>query len=350
MIGWYVHHQGRGHLHRARAVTAHLDEDVTVLSTLPREDWAADWLELPRDDVEGRTDASPGGRLHYAPVDNRGHTDRLAAIGAWVSQTRPRLVVVDVSVEVTALVRTLGVPVVVMAMPGDRDDAPHELGHDLARAIVAPWPGELYQPGYLRRRADKVTYAGGISRHAGRPAPAPAPATATAAASPATTADMADMAASASGSRTRRVLLLGGAGGSRLGPADLDAARAATPGWQWTVAGPLGEWHADVLPLLVSTDVAVIAAGQNSVADVAVAGCRAVVIAEDRPFDEQRATAGVLAQHGLAVVREAWPTDWAAVLDEAMALDPAWERWRADGAAARAAQAIQAAADGVVAR
>ena len=350
MIGWYVHHQGRGHLHRARAVTAHLDEDVTVLSTLPREDWAADWLELPRDDVEGRTDASPGGRLHYAPVDNRGHTDRLAAIGAWVSQTRPRLVVVDVSVEVTALVRTLGVPVVVMAMPGDRDDAPHELGHDLARAIVAPWPGELYQPGYLRRRADKVTYAGGISRHAGRPAPAPATATATAAASPATTADMADMAASASGSRTRRVLLLGGAGGSRLGPADLDAARAATPGWQWTVAGPLGEWHADVLPLLVSTDVAVIAAGQNSVADVAVAGCRAVVIAEDRPFDEQRATAGVLAQHGLAVVREAWPTDWAAVLDEAMALDPAWERWRADGAAARAAQAIQAAADGVVAR
>ena len=348
MIGWYVHHQGRGHLHRARAVTAHLDEDVTVLSTLPREDWAADWLELPRDDVEGRTDASPGGRLHYAPVDNRGHTDRLAAIGAWVSQTRPRLVVVDVSVEVTALVRTLGVPVVVMAMPGDRDDAPHELGHDLARAIVAPWPGELYQPGYLRRRADKVTYAGGISRHAGRPLPAPA--TATAAASPATTADMADMAASASGSRTRRVLLLGGAGGSRLGPADLDAARAATPGWQWTVAGPLGEWHADVLPLLVSTDVAVIAAGQNSVADVAVAGCRAVVIAEDRPFDEQRATAGVLAQHGLAVVREAWPTDWAAVLDEAMALDPAWERWRADGAAARAAQAIQAAADGVVAR
>lgn len=347
MIGWYVHHQGRGHLHRARAVTAHLDEDVTVLSTLPREDWAADWLELPRDDVEGRTDASPGGRLHYAPVDNRGHTDRLAAIGAWVSQTRPRLVVVDVSVEVTALVRTLGVPVVVMAMPGDRDDAPHELGHDLARAIVAPWPGELYQPGYLRRRADKVTYAGGISRHAGRPLPAPAPATATAAASPATTADM---AASASGSRTRRVLLLGGAGGSRLGPADLDAARAATPGWQWTVAGPLGEWHADVLPLLVSTDVAVIAAGQNSVADVAVAGCRAVVIAEDRPFDEQRATAGVLAQHGLAVVREAWPTDWAAVLDEAMALDPAWERWRADGAAARAAQAIQAAADGVVAR
>ena len=341
MIGWYVHHQGRGHLHRARAVTAHLDEDVTVLSTLPREDWAADWLELPRDDVEGRTDASPGGRLHYAPVDNLGHTERLAAIASWVTRVRPRLVVVDVSVEVTVLVRTLGIPVVVMAMPGDRDDAPHELGHDLARAIVAPWPGELYQPGYLRRRADKVTYAGGISRHAGRPLPAPPTATA----SPATTA-----ATAPRHDGPRRVLLLGGAGGSRLGPADLDAARAATPGWQWTVAGPLGEWHADVLPLLVSTDVAVIAAGQNSVADVAVAGCRAVVVAEDRPFDEQRATAGVLAQHGLAVVREAWPTDWAAVLDEAMALDPAWERWRADGAAARAAQAIQAAADGVVAR
>lgn len=334
MIGWYVHHQGRGHLHRARSITAHLDDEVTVLSTLPREDWAADWVELPRDDVEGAIDASPGGRLHYAPVGNRGHTDRLATIAAWVRRARPRLVVVDVSVEVTVLVRTLGIPVVVMAMPGDRDDAPHELGHDLAQGIVAPWPGELYQPAYLRRRAHKVTYAGGISRHAGRPLPAPDDDSPVAPSDP-------------PGAGARKVLLLGGAGGSRLSPADLDAARAATPGWEWTVAGPLGRWYADVLPLITSTDVAVIAAGQNSVADVAAAGRRAVVIAEDRPFDEQRATAGVLRRHRLAVVREAWPSDWAGVLDEAMALDPAWERWRTDGAAARAARAVEAAAEGV---
>ncbi|AKT50318.1 hypothetical protein [Arsenicicoccus sp. oral taxon 190] len=323
MIGWYVHHHGRGHLHRARAVAAELREDVTVLSSLPPEPWAP-WVELPRDDLEGRAGATAHGRLHFAPTDSPGHRERLARIVAWVRETRPRLVVVDVSVEVTVLLRTLGVPVVVSAMPGERDDAPHELGHDLASHIVAPWPGDLYQPGYLQRRAGSVTWVGGISRYAGRPLPGP------------------DEVTTARAGAARQVLLVGGAGGSGLTRADLDAARAATPGWTWTVAGPLGRWHDDLWPLLHACDVAVVAAGQNSVADVAAAGCRAIVIPEDRPFDEQRATAGVLDRAGLAVVRDSWPQDWEATLAEAMDREPRWERWQVEGAAARAARAVEA--------
>ena len=191
---------------------------------------------------------------------------------------------------------------------------------DLAARIVAPWPGALYRPAWLERYGDRVSYVGGISRHT---------------------------VASGPGRRTgsdgtRRVVLVGGAGGSELTAADLTAARDATPGWSWTVAGPLGEWHADVETLLRDADVAVIAAGQNSVADVAAAGCRAIVVPQPRPYDEQRTTARVLARTGLAVVRERWPQahEWPQVLDRAAGLDPHWERWRVADAARRAAQAV----------
>lgn len=323
-IGWYVHHHGRGHLHRAQAVTAALRRrgvEVTILSSLPPEPWAP-WVELPRDDDEGRTAATPGSRLHFAPVDSRGHRERLARVAAWVARERPRLAVVDVSVELTVWLRTQGVPTAAFAMPGDRDDAPHELAYDLADRVIAPWPGDLMEPAYLARRADKVAYVGGISRYA-------------------------DRRPGVRRTDSRDVLLLGGAGGSGLTSADLAAARAATPGWHWRVAGPLGTWHDDVWPLLTTCDVAVIAAGQNSVADAAAAHCRTIVIPEDRPFGEQRATAEALAAGGLAVVRDTWPTasGWPAVLAEAAALEPRWERWHVEGAADRAATALVELAD-----
>ena len=51
MIGYYVHHQGRGHLGRARALARHLDEPVTGLSSLSRpHDWRGPWRDLPEDD------------------------------------------------------------------------------------------------------------------------------------------------------------------------------------------------------------------------------------------------------------------------------------------------------------
>jgi hypothetical protein len=71
------------------------------------------------------------------------------------------------------------------------------------------------------------------------------------------------------------------------------------------------------------------------------------VIAQPRPFDEQRATAGVLQRHHLAVTARSWPDLWAwpALLTHAGAGDPhRWRRWATRGAAARAADAIETAA------
>ena len=57
-IGYYVHHQGHGHLHRAQAFAAawrSSGPEVVGLSTLPRpRAWDGPWVRLPRDVVTHR--------------------------------------------------------------------------------------------------------------------------------------------------------------------------------------------------------------------------------------------------------------------------------------------------------
>ena len=89
-------------------------------------------------------------------------------IAQWVAATRPAAVVIDVSVEVATYIRLLGVPVIVVAGPGERTDAPHLLVYRLADHIVAAWPRELHEPSWLRSYADKTSYVGGISRFDGQ--------------------------------------------------------------------------------------------------------------------------------------------------------------------------------------
>ena len=124
--------------------------------------------------------------------------------------------------------------------------------------------------------------------------------------------------------------------------------RAATPETRWTVvgvpgAGPENEcWVDDPWPQLTGAEVVVSWAGQGSVADLAVAGARAIVIPQPRPFDEQRSTARALDAAGCAVVVDGWPDAqaWPELLGRARRIRPRWERWCTEGAAARAAAAI----------
>lgn len=322
MIGYYAHHQGQGHVRRARAIAARLGEDVVVLSSHAPQPWAAGWVHLARDDDAdlAGTDPTAGGRLHWAPQASPGYRDRMATIADWVRTARPRAVVVDVSVEVTALVRLLGVPVMAVAMPGSRADAPHVLGYDLADRLLAQWPVDLGVDDSLRPYLAKTDETGLISLFDGRPVPAPTP----------------------RDDDRRTVLLLSGGGGSAITAADLERARDSTPGWRWRVVGSLGEWVEDVWPLLHEADVVVTAAGQNSVADVATARRPAVVLPEDRPHGEQHATADLLERTGIATVVRAWPEDWAPVLDAAARVPDRWHLLRPDGAAERAAAALEA--------
>jgi Glycosyltransferase family 28 C-terminal domain len=327
MIGYYVHHHGRGHLEMARCVTVRLTGNVTGLSSLARPaGWPGQWLTLPRDDAaEAAIEPTAHGQLHWVPLGDQGLRNRMAAIAGWIQRAAPSVIVVDVSVEVAALARLMGVPVVSVVLPGRRGDLAHRLGHALTEALIAPWPASL--PGVLLdvvgAEADKIRHVGAFSRFDGR-APEPGPAGRRGALS---------------------VVVLSGSGGSEVTGRHLRRAAAATPGWAWTIlGGTAGQWAEDPWPALCRADVVITHGGLNAVAEVAAARKPAVVVPQDRPHGEQRATARALAQAGLAVIADPWPQDaaWPSLLRAARELGGArWAAWSTGTGAQDAAQIIE---------
>jgi hypothetical protein len=247
----------------------------------------------------------------------------MALIARWVEETRPAVVVVDVSVEVALFVRLLGVPVIVMTMPGERTDVPHALVHQLADHIIAAWPRELYEPEWLRPYAAKSSYVGGISRFE-------------------------EHRVLSSAQNRTSVLVLGGKGGCDFDQATVDTTAAQIPEIDWEAVGLRGGPRTiDPWPDICAADVVITHAGQNCVADVAAARRPAIVIPQSRPFNEQYVTADTLHRHGLALATSGWPDAhaWRSLIGQAQASDPRrWQRWHTAGAAARAAEAIETTA------
>ncbi|MFF0909409.1 glycosyltransferase [Microbacterium enclense] len=331
MIGWYVHHHGYGHLSRFLAVQPHLRVPVAAFSSLPRPaglDGAVPWTQLPPDaDVVVQPDGSlcdpreadptARGHLHWAPHGHPGHRARLAGIAEAAVARDLRVLVADVSAEVAVFARLLGLRTVVVTQPGDRTDAPHALAYDLADRILAPWAHGIVPSAALADRGDRVAWTGGVSRYDGRAASLPLPG--------------------------RSVLFLG----RTLEPEVRATAAAALSARGWTVDA-IGHDAAsrvdDPWPLLSSRTVVVSAAGQNSVADLAAAGARAVVIAQERPFDEQQRTADALRSAGLARVAPADVSaeELVAHVEGAAGDSPDWSRWQVAGAARRFAEAVEA--------
>lgn len=333
-VGWYIHHQGGGHLARFLAIRPHLPGSVVCYSSLPAPEVLPDgteWVTLPRDDAaeDGadprRADPDAGGLLHWAPLGHRGHRERMAGIASHASARGLVVFVVDVSAEVTLLVRLLGIPVVLITQPGVRDDEPHRLAFGIADRVIAPWPGSLLAPAHLANTRRPVVYTGGISRFDGR--------------------------AIEPGERSG-VLVLGGGGVTEGSAVDLERAAAATPGHRWWGRGIPGSaasgWTPDPWPDLSRAAVVVSWAGQNAIADLAAADARAVVIPRPRPFSEQIETARVLDSAGLAQVIGEWPDAraWPALLERTLRSEPRWALWQVRGAAARAAEVIADVAEG----
>ncbi|QJU54643.1 glycosyltransferase [Herbiconiux sp. KACC 21604] len=336
MIGYYVHHVGQGHAVRATAIAAHLDEPVTGLSSLPKPaGWRGPWVQLPLDDTEpvDRSTTDADGRLHWVPLRHEGLRKRMARIAAWIDRAGPSALVSDVSVEVALLARLHGVPVVSFALPGRRDDEAHRLGFAASSLVLSAWPAEAegMLDGLDEAARSRHVPVGAISRFAtaagkhARPFQSAAP------------------------KRRPRVLVLNGRGGGGVSDDALERARRAAPGWDWTLVGGEASWVDDPWPLLRRTDVVVTHAGQGAIADVSAARRPAVVIPQNRPHDEQRHTAAVLAAgEWPAVVTDSFDTaDWGELLTEACERDgAAWRTWNDGRGAARAAAAIATVASG----
>lgn len=343
MIGYYAHHQGAGHVTRLRSIAPHLGVPVWGLSSRePPAGWGPRWTVLARDDQpapEPSQDVTAGGVLHWAPTLHPGLADRTAQIASWVAEHRPRLLVVDVSVEVALLARLCGVPTVVVALPGTRLDRPHRLAYDSATALLAPWPSGAHEQDWPQAWRDKLRCVGGLSRFDGRAIPARPTDDGPAADGPGAHHPGTGMTTDG----PRRVLLLWGRGGRSVGAREVVAARAATPGWTWTERHPVTSPSTDLWADLAEADVVVCHGGQNVVAEVAAARRPAVVVAQPRPFDEQEATAQAVDRLGVAVGLPRWPEthQWPALLDRALARGgERWLDWSSGDGAARAARAL----------
>lgn len=322
-LAYYVHHVGSGHTNRACALAAALGERghrVTGLSSGPRPSrWPGDersWVMLERDDDPepgSDADVTAHGRLHWAPLGHDGMRRRMAALSAWLEAARPAALVSDVSQEVTLLSRLHGVPVVSVLLPGRRDDAAHALGLGVSEEVVAFWPEQAHEmsPGLPADVARRVRRLGGQSRFAPTEAPC-AP-------------------------RARHLVVLAGTGGGSHHLAD--AARAAVRGlddWTLEILGD-GSWVPDPFDALRGAQVVLTHAGQNAVAEVAAARVPAVVVPQERPFDEQLATGAALRSGAWpAVVASSTPGregSWPEIVQRAALLDGSgWSTW-VDGAA-----------------
>jgi UDP-N-acetylglucosamine--N-acetylmuramyl-(pentapeptide) pyrophosphoryl-undecaprenol N-acetylglucosamine transferase len=311
---YYVHHHGLGHWRRALAVTAELARPVIFASTAPPPQplpAGASYLPLPAD--APARGAGPvvdaNGRLHWAPTGHAGLLRRHQLLLAEAARRHVGLGVVDVSMEVAVLLRTSGIPVVAVRLPGGRTDPAHELGFALAEEVVMPVPPVWgLHTGLARTRAVGLVGASSPARPRvpvtpGRP----------------------------------RILVVVGAGGSALDAAACARIADELPGYEVRVAGlaapPVegGTGAATFLGRLpdpraelAAAAVVIGNAGLGTVSDILTARRPFVALPGERPFGEQAATGRALARSGQAVVLTGLPAPggWSEAVRAAVALGP----------------------------
>ncbi|WCT72684.1 glycosyltransferase [Sphingomonas naphthae] len=315
-IGYYVHHHGDGHRQRAIAVGQALEHGATLLGTgLAGRSGDLPVVELPDDRLDdgfaGIDQTERPASLHYAPVDHEGIRQRTALISRWIAEERPRLLVVDVSVEIAMLARLASVPTVYVRLSGKRLDKPHLDAFRGAAGLLAPFHEALDDdetPDWLREKTFYAPLINGVGATAGQ-----------------IEEDVV-------------LVVLGRGGGVSDGDRWAQAARAV-PDRRWRVIGPctvprtlppnleLRGWVDDAATLIGSAGIVVGAAGDGVVSAVLAHRRPFICLPEARPFDEQVSKARRLGSLGAAAVSLDWPEQsvWPKLLDAVRATS-AWPR------------------------
>lgn len=321
-ISYYAHHMGSGHLRHARKILDSGLFEVQVASTGARNENLlpahTNYVSLPPD-VSAGSVARPvtGGYLHYAPTGSH-IVDRFATLNQAWQWFGPEVVMVDVSVEVALFAKLSGYRVALRRMPGTRTDPAHVLAYDTADALFAYYPERLEDPLHLQKYGHK-------SHYLAVPEP-PRPGL-----KPETT-----NTALTHGFSKRPTVVVQTSLGASIGQAAIIRAARATPQWTWHVLGCVHDdggqlpenlqLHA-VVPnpeaWMAEATVVITSAGHNAVVAAAAAQRPVLIIAEERPFDEQRCFAQMLHEATGCMVEDSWdsPADWNSTLERAAASD-----------------------------
>lgn len=353
-VGYFVHHQGRGHAERAAALAGELVRHRPVELFCARPDifpplpagvgvTRLPSLFEPREDASlALAGADTPDTLHCAPLDWPQITEAVATLASWFATARPALFITDVSAELAQLARIASVPTCPVVQHGRRDDPGHLAAYTGAACLLAPYHRRIDNSGHAPHLRAKTIFAPGIGV-------APPPQIDKAAARQALGLDPA----------RELVVVLGGAGGTGLPTAPLTLGARAEPDVQWVTLGPVqSEWHEtppanlvhkgwvdDPERWIAAADRVVSTAGNTTVHTVAAIGRPWVVVPEWRYFAEQLRKGEALGKAGAAAYAPHWPSDageWRALWQKARALDPADQQALYDRhAAAHAADALE---------
>ncbi len=359
-VGFFVHHQGRGHAERVAALSAELVDRRPVTffcakpDVFPPLDPRVEVVTIPSlfeptgaEPVRMAAHPTPE-HLHCAPLGWRGIRRAVASIADWFERADAALFVTDVSAELGQLARIASVPHVAVLQHGVRGDAGHMSSYLSAVGLLAPYARSLEQPERASWMRDKTHYAPGIGISL----------------DPAARVDQ-DTARARLGLDPAHdiVLVVAGGGGRGTPTAPLTVGARAEPQAHWITIGTIAsEWH-ETPPAnlshkgwvdapevwIAAADRVVSSCGNTTVHMVAAAGRPWVVVPEWRYFDEQNRKAQALGDAGLAAVSLTWPSHagaWAALWAAAARLDLSAQRKLVDAdAAVRAAAWLDGLAD-----
>ncbi|MGA1798398.1 glycosyltransferase [Sphingomonas sp. 4RDLI-65] len=331
-IGYFVHHQGRGHAERAAAIVNALPADRPVTLFSARADifpplaphvavqTIPSLFEATGDAPPALANARTPATMHCAPLGWHSITHAVATIATWFDSAQPALFVTDVSAELAQLARIASIPCVSVLQHGDRSDAGHMAAYESALGILAPYAPSLEQPGRPDWMLAKTHYAPGVgvevastSRHDARLA----------------------LGLPIDG---EIVVVVAGGGGTGTPATPLTLGARAEPNVLWLTIGAVEqEWHAtapgnlrhlgwvDTPALYIAAaDRIVSSAGNTTVHMIAAIGRPWIVVPEWRYFDEQLWKARMLDRAGAAIMLDHWPSHagaWTQAWTRAAAID-----------------------------
>lgn len=329
-LGYFVHHQGRGHAVRAASIVNALPLMRPVTLFCARDDifpLLRDNIEVvkipslfePRGDERPQADrvATPE-TLHCAPLGWPSIRAAMATLTDWFQRADPALMVVDVSAEICQLARICSVPHVAVLQHGDRSDAGHRAAYDGAAGLLGPFHAALAQPDWTPSMRDKLGYFGGLGVDTRLP-----------------DRDTARDRLGLAGERPVALVITGG-GGNGISQAPLGVGARALPEYDWITIGEVQrDWHAtepanlhhhgwveNSRDYIAAADLVVASTGNTTCGQVLAARKPWIAVPEWRYFDEQVEKGRAIARAGACTLLDALPSSahrWRAAVERAQA-------------------------------